>query len=227
MADCSTIEPMPQQLLEAMQCARQVRHQFDVIIMLFMTLRVYFVFQYLHVPVMLVFPSIDFECKVGRCGPLAHSRSPCDQYGTMSYCSVLSHGCMSHDDVQGNNVNVLSWNFLAMYFLANHAGEFFFLSFWGIIVWCATPAQHAEPHHGATFCNTMRHIATHGRRVPSNLSFNRAVACRRPNAVRSTNAPCGCPTSAHILAAALRTAMPSSHRQRRFAAYSGPWLSSP
>ena len=48
------------------------------------------------------------------------------------------------------------------------------------------PAQHAEPYHGATFCNTMRHIATHGRRVPSNLSINRAVACRRPNAVRST-----------------------------------------
>ena len=76
MADCSTIEPMPQQLLEAMQCARgQVRHQFDVIIMLFMTLRVYFVFQYLHVPVMLVFSSIDFECKVGHCGPFKRPQS--------------------------------------------------------------------------------------------------------------------------------------------------------
>jgi hypothetical protein len=55
--------------------ARQVRHQFDVIIMLFMTLRVYFVFQYLHVPVMLVFSSIDFECKVGHCGPFKRPQS--------------------------------------------------------------------------------------------------------------------------------------------------------
>ena len=52
-----------------------MRHQFDVIIMLFMTLRVYFVFQYLHVPVMLVFSSIDFECKVGHCGPFKRPQS--------------------------------------------------------------------------------------------------------------------------------------------------------
>ena len=77
-----------------MQCARgQVRHQFDVIIMLFMTLRVYFVFQYLHVPVMLVFSSIDFECKVGHCGPFATVDHPVTSTAlrrTVRYCRMAA-----------------------------------------------------------------------------------------------------------------------------------------
>ena len=64
MANCSTIEHTDAAAAEAMLQRGQVRHQFDVIIMLFMTLRIYFVLQDLHVPVMLVFSSIDFECKV-------------------------------------------------------------------------------------------------------------------------------------------------------------------
>jgi hypothetical protein len=135
---------------------------------------------------------------------------------------------MSHDDVQGNNVNVLSWNFLAMYFLSNHAGEFFFVSFWGIIVWCATlrnTLNHTMVQHFATRCATLQHTADAFLPISLDQPRRRVPSTK---CVQIDNAkPRGCPTSAHILAAALRMAMPSSHRQRRFAAYSGPCLSSP
>jgi hypothetical protein len=85
---------------------------------------------------------------------------------------------MSHDDVQGNNVNVLSWNFLAMYFLSNHAGEFFFVSFWGIIVWCATlrnTLNHTMVQHFATRCATFQHTADAFLPISRSTAPSRAV----------------------------------------------------
>jgi hypothetical protein len=40
-----------------------VKHAMDVPVMLFMTLRLYFLFQYLHVPTMLVYTSLSHEAK--------------------------------------------------------------------------------------------------------------------------------------------------------------------